>query len=69
MLFDAVYKHGLSGLDTIKQIQSEILGLELSAKSKMDLIALAGEYEFRMTEGSDEFVQLESFLAQCFKRE
>lgn len=69
MLFDAVYKHGLSGLDTIKQVQSEILSLELSAKSKMDLIALAGEYEFRMTEGSDEFVQLESFLAQFFKRE
>jgi len=69
MLFDAVYKHGLSGLDTVKQIQSEILSLELSAKSKMELIALAGEYEFRMTEGSDEFVQLESFLAQFFKRE
>jgi replication factor C small subunit len=69
MLFDAVFKHGLSGIDTIKQIQSEILGLELSAKSKMELIALAGEYEFRMTEGSDEFVQLESFLANFFKRE
>ncbi len=69
MLFDAIYKYGLSGIDALKQIQSEILGLELSAKSKMELIALAGEYEFRMTEGSDEFLQLESFLAQFFKRE
>ena len=69
MLFDAVYKYGLSGLDAIKQIQSEILGLELSAKSKMELIALVGEYEFRLVEGSDEFIQLESLLAQFFKRE
>lgn len=69
MLFGAIAKYGISGIDAIKQIQSEILSLPLSAKSKMDLISLAGEFEFRLVEGSDEFIQLESFLAHFFKRE
>ena len=30
----------------------------------MLIIEKCGEYEFRMTEGSDEYLQLESFLAQ-----
>jgi DNA polymerase III delta prime subunit len=29
----------------------------------MDLIEKCGEIEFRMTEGSDEFIQLEALLA------
>ncbi|MBN1923574.1 MAG: replication factor C small subunit [Nanoarchaeota archaeon] len=70
LLFDTIAKYGLSGLDVIKQIQNEILNLEsISAKTKIKLIGLVGEFEFRMVEGSDEFVQLESLLAQFFKVE
>jgi DNA polymerase III delta prime subunit len=32
-------------------------------RAKADLVAKCGETEFRMVEGSDEFVQLEAFLA------
>ena len=63
-LLDTMLKHGLSGLDIIKQIQREILDLDLENRDKLDLISKCGEAEFRITEGSDEYLQLESFLAE-----
>ena len=56
--------YGLSGLDIIKQIQREIWELDIDGKKKVELIDKCGEIEFRMTEGSDEFVQLEALLSQ-----
>ena len=63
-LLDVMLKYGLSGMDIIKQVQKEILNLKIDNRKKMELIEKCGETEFRMTEGSDEFLQLESFLAQ-----
>ena len=62
-LFEVMLNYGLSGMDMIKQIQQEILNLDLDNRKKMELVEACGEIEFRITEGSDEFVQLESFLA------
>ena len=64
LLLDTMLKHGLSGLDTIKQIQREVWNIEnLDDQKKIDAIEKIGEYEFRMVEGSDEFIQLEALLA------
>jgi len=63
-LLDVMLNYGLSGIDIIKQIQKEILNLELDNEKKMILMEKCGEIEFRMTEGSDEFVQLEALLSQ-----
>lgn len=63
-LLDTMLNYGLSGLDVIKQIQKEILNLTLDNRKKMELMEKCGEIEFRMTEGSDEFLQLEVFLSQ-----
>jgi len=63
-LMDVMLNYGLSGLDIIKQIQKEILNLDISNEKKMILMEKCGEAEFRMTEGSDEFVQLEALLSQ-----
>jgi len=63
-LLDTMLKYGLAGLDVIKQIQKEILNLDIDNRKKMILIEKCGEIEFRMTEGSDEFIQLEALLAQ-----
>ncbi len=63
-LLDLMLRYGLAGIDIIKQIQKEILELDIGNKSKMLLIEKCGEIEFRMTEGSDEFVQLETLLSQ-----
>ncbi len=63
-LLDVMLRYGLSGLDAIKQIQSEIWNLEIDGRKKVSLIDKCGEIEFRLVEGSDEFVQLEALLAQ-----
>ncbi len=63
-LLDIMLNHGLSGLDVIKQIQGEIMLLELPQKKKLVLIEKCGEIEFRMVEGSDEFIQLMALLSQ-----
>ncbi len=63
-LLDVMLEYGLSGLDIIKQIQKEILNLNVEPRKKMFLIDKCGEIEFRMVEGSDEFLQLEALLSQ-----
>lgn len=62
-LLDVMLKHGLSGLDMIKQMQKEIWNLNIKDEDKVKLVEKCGEYEFRMVEGSDEYLQLESFLS------
>ena len=62
-LLDLMLEYGLSGMDVIKQIQKEIWNLETDDRKKVEIVEKCGETEFRMSEGSDEFIQLESFLA------
>lgn len=62
-LLAVMLKYGLAGIDVIKQIQKEIWNLDLDSRTKVHLIDRCGETEFRLVEGSDEFVQLEALLA------
>lgn len=62
-LLKIMLENGLSGLDIIKEIQKEILGLEISDKKKLEMIEKCGETEFRIVEGSDDFIQLQALLA------
>jgi replication factor C small subunit len=62
-LLDTMLKYGLSGLDVIRQIQKEVWNLGIDNREKVKLIDKCGEIEFRMVEGSDEFIQLEALLA------
>ncbi len=64
LLLDVMLKHGLSGLDVVKQIQKEIWNLDIEDEKKVELVEQCGEIEFRMVEGSDEFIQLESLLSR-----
>lgn len=68
ILFDTMTKYGLSGTDIIKQIQKEIWNLDIQPTKKVLFIDKCGEIEFRMVEGSDQFIQLEALLAH-FARE
>ncbi|MFT4311712.1 MAG: replication factor C small subunit [Candidatus Woesearchaeota archaeon] len=63
LLLETMLKHGLSGSDIIKQIQQELWNLQIPERIKIKLIDRCGDVEFRMTEGSDEYLQLEAFLA------
>lgn len=62
-LLDTMLKHGMSGLDIIKQIQKEVWNLNIEDEKKLRLVEKCGEIEFRMVEGSDEFLQIEALIA------
>ncbi|MBR9704241.1 replication factor C small subunit [Candidatus Pacearchaeota archaeon] len=62
-LLEVMLKESVSGSDIIKSIQKEIWNLQIDDELKVKLTEKTGEIEFRMVEGSDEFIQLESLLA------
>ena len=63
-LYDLLIQYGLSGEDLIKQIHRSIYDLSIPDVKKVKLIEQTGEIEFRLTEGSNEHIQLETLLAQ-----
>ncbi len=62
-LLDVMLKESISGQDVIKAIQKEIWNLPVEPEIKVKLTEKTGEIEFRITEGSDPFIQLQSLLA------
>jgi len=62
-LLDVMLKESIAGTDAIKAIQREIWNLQIDDELKVRLTEKTGEIEFRIVEGSDEFVQLEALLA------
>ena len=62
-LLDVMLRESISGSDIIKSIQKEIWNLQVDSEIKVKLTEKTGEVEFRLVEGSDEFIQLESLLA------
>ena len=62
-LLETMLKDSIAGTEIIKAIQKEIWNLQIEPEIKVRLTEKAGEIEFRMTEGADEFVQLQSLLA------
>ena len=62
-LLDIMLKESISGHDIIKSIQKEIWNLSVEPELKVKLTEKTGEIEFRLVEGSDEFIQLEALLA------
>ena len=62
-LLEVMLKESVSGTDIIKSIQKEIWNLQIDDELKVKLTEKTGEIEFRLVEGSDEFIQLEALLA------
>jgi replication factor C small subunit len=62
-LLDIMLKESISGQDVIKAIQKEVWNLPIENELKVRLTEKTGEAEFRIVEGSDEFIQLEALLA------
>lgn len=62
-LLDVMLKESISGQDVIKSIQKEIWNLPVEPELKVKLTEKTGETEFRIVEGSDPFIQLQSLLA------
>ncbi len=62
-LLDVMLKESIPGQDVIKAIQKEIWNLPIEPEIKVKLTEKTGETEFRIVEGSDPFIQLESLIA------
>jgi replication factor C small subunit len=62
-LDEIMLTYGLSGEDIIKQIHRSFFDLSIPDYDKVMLIDKTGEIEFRIVEGSNERIQLESLLA------
>lgn len=63
-LQDMLLRQGLSGEDIIREIHRQIYSLDVSEQAKVQLIEKTGEYDFRISEGSSDLIQLEALLAQ-----
>jgi replication factor C small subunit len=63
-LQDMLLKQGLSGSDIMSEIHKQIYSLDIPEETKIQLIEKTGEYDFRISEGANELIQLESLLAQ-----
>ena len=62
-LLHLMLKESLSGQDIIKSMQKEIWNLTIEPELKVKLTEKTGETEFRIVEGSDPFIQLQSLIA------
>ncbi len=66
-LYDMIINQGLSGDDVVKAIHSQIFSMQLDEKTKLSMVEILGEYEFRLNQGSTPEIQLEALLAQFMK--
>lgn len=63
-LQELLLRQGLSGSDIISEIHRQIYSLDgMPEDKKVQLIEKCGEFEFRLSEGGNELIQLESLLA------
>ncbi len=63
-LQDLLLRQGLGGTDVIAEIHRQIYSLDIAEETKVELISRCGDYEFRLSEGGSDLIQLESLLAQ-----
>lgn len=63
-LQDMFLRQGLAGNDIISEIHKQIYSLDVSEEAKVQLIEKTGEFEYRLSQGSSELIQLEALLAQ-----
>jgi replication factor C small subunit len=62
-LYALLIDRGLAGEDILGQVHREIFNLDLPERTKVELIDRVGEFDFRLTEGANERIQLEAMLA------
>ncbi len=63
-LQELLLRQGLSGSDIISEIHRQIYSLDsMPEEKKVQLIEKCGEFEFRLSEGGNELIQLEALLA------
>ncbi len=65
LLDELLVKYGMGGEEILLQIYREVTASQsIADKAKVVLVDKIGEYDFRMTQGASERIQLEALLAQ-----
>jgi replication factor C small subunit len=60
---DTLLGKGISGDEILAQMHRLVIGMEISARKKVELMDRIGEADFRITEGANERIQLDALLA------
>ncbi|MCK5047516.1 MAG: replication factor C small subunit [Candidatus Heimdallarchaeota archaeon] len=64
LLLELLIKQGLSAQDVIKQVHREAIHMsDIDDKTKVEMIKMVGEVDFRLTEGANPEIQLTALLA------
>jgi len=64
LLNDLIKEYGLSGQNIIKNIYKELYDLEIREELKIELSKLLAEFEYRLSQGGTEEIQLQALLAK-----
>ncbi|MFX1377572.1 MAG: replication factor C small subunit [Promethearchaeota archaeon] len=64
LLNDLINEYGLSGQNIIKNIYREIYDLSIQEHTKIELLKLLAEFEYRLSQGGTEEIQLQALLAK-----
>lgn len=64
LLQEMLLRQGLAGSDIISEMHKQLYSLAIPEEAKVRLIEKIGEFEFRLSEGGNELIQLEALLAQ-----
>ena len=65
LMYDLMGKRGMSGREIIRTANREIVRLaELEPTKQVEAVRLLGEYDFRLSQGANEDIQLSAMLAQ-----
>ena len=59
--------NGMTGEDVVSQFHREVFNLNIPEENKITLVDKIGECDFRLTEGSNDLIQIEALLAQFVK--
>ena len=65
ILYELMGKHGFSGREIIRGANRQVVRIsEFTGEKQVEIVRTLGEYDFRLTQGANEDIQLSAMLAQ-----
>ena len=56
--------YGLSGRNIVRQMHQETFNLDVDERTKMDIIKILAEFEYRLSQGATEEIQLNALIGK-----
>lgn len=64
LLQKLIVNYGMSGQDVLDQVYKSVIKMNMKDANKVRIVDRIGEYNFRLSEGADERIQIAALLAQ-----